>query len=146
MTAEVVDIDHGWAEAIESLVGLTSVAVTVGLRGRDGSDLVRYAAANEFGTRDGHVPERSFLRSTVDENRDRYASLLTVAARAALDGTRVETAFGRVGLVVTGDVQEQIRDLRMPPNAPSTIAKKGSDNPLIDSGRMRQSIDFEVIT
>jgi hypothetical protein len=35
--------------------------------------------------------------------------------------------------------------LDSPPNAPATVeAKFGQDNPLIDTGRLRQSIDSEV--
>ena len=30
------------------------------------------------------------------------------------------------------------------PNAPSTIRKKGSDKPLIDTGRLRQSVNYVI--
>jgi len=34
--------------------------------------------------------------------------------------------------------------LDQPPNAPSTVARKrGSTNPLIDTGQLRRSIDWE---
>ena len=31
-----------------------------------------------------------------------------------------------------------------PPNAPSTIAKKGSDRPLVDTGRLLGAIQWEI--
>ena len=46
---------------------------------------------------------------------------------------------------VAGDVRRNITKLRTPPNAPATITKKGSSNPLIDTGTMRQSVRGRVI-
>ena len=34
--------------------------------------------------------------------------------------------------------------MKTPENAPSTIAKKGSSNPLIDTGEMRSKVSHEV--
>jgi hypothetical protein len=121
---------------------LGNVAARVGVRGEDGEDLVTIAAANEFGT--ATIPERSFLRSTVDEGRAKYAKLLRQAVERMVDGVPVPLAMGVVGETLVGDVQKKIRNRIPPPNAPSTIARKGSDVPLIDTGRLRQSIDYEI--
>ena len=43
-------------------------------------------------------------------------------------------------MFVRGLVQETIKEGEFSPNAPSTIKKKGSDKPLIDTGHMRQSV------
>lgn len=131
------------SEAQRRIALVRRVDVYVGIRSEQGAELVTYAAANEFGV-PGRIPERSFLRSTADENRRRYTTELMDAAVAVLDGQDVGSAFGRVGLGAVGDVQVKIRQLRIPPNAPSTIRRKGSSNPLIDTGRMRQSIEYEV--
>ncbi|MCY1185956.1 hypothetical protein D9M73_267810 [compost metagenome] len=50
----------------------------------------------------------------------------------------------QMGNLAEGHVKQEITDLKDPPNAKSTIAKKGSDNPLIDSGHMRQSIRYVI--
>ena len=50
----------------------------------------------------------------------------------------------RIGAVVAGAIQQSIRDLRDPPNAPATIERKGSSNPLIDTGFMRLSVSWRV--
>ena len=55
-------------------------------------------------------------------------------------------ALSVLGMALVGDVQQRIRNRIPPPNAPYTIARKGSDVPLIDTGRLRQSIDFVVET
>lgn len=149
MGVTVVDRDFGYNELVESLADLDDsdgLAVLVGfLASESGDDLITYAAANEFGT--DVIPERSFLRSTVDLHRSDYESALADAAGLLVDGdrARAEAELQRLGLRAVGDVQTQIVEIRDPPNAPSTIARKGSSNPLIDTGRMRQSVSFVVV-
>ena len=43
-----------------------------------------------------------------------------------------------------GIVQKTIKEGSFVPNAPSTIRKKGSDKPLIDTGRLRQSVNYHI--
>lgn len=145
-----VDRDRGYRAL---LLGIAKLAeepyVTLGIhedvgarRDEDGATVAEYATFNEFGM---GVPERSFLRSTVDEDREEIARRLETAITDQLDGRRtVGQALERLGLWTVGRVKKKIRDLRDPPNAPRTIALKGSDNPLIDTGRMRNSIAHRV--
>lgn len=130
----------GLVEVLETVDGLS---LQVGIRGIKGSELVTRALANEFGTRT--IPERSFLRSTVDRNRERYGQLLEAASQSLPDGGDIEPALRRIGAIVVGDVQRTITELRQPPNAVSTIMRKGSANPLIDTGAMRAAIDFVIV-
>lgn len=48
------------------------------------------------------------------------------------------------GEAVSGQLRQQIVDTISPPNAPSTIARKGFDKPLVDTGHMLNSVDYEV--
>ena len=57
-----------------------------------------------------------------------------------------ERLLERVGLLTAARIQQEITDLRQPPNSPATIAAKGSSNPLIDTGKLRQSVSYEVIS
>ena len=58
----------------------------------------------------------------------------------------VDDLLEGVGLVAAGKVKEYITELKDPPNARSTIRKKGSDNPLIDTGAFRASVTSKVTT
>lgn len=49
-----------------------------------------------------------------------------------------------LGLEAKGKMQEFARDLSSPPNSPFTVEQKGSSNPLVDSGNLIGSIDYEV--
>jgi hypothetical protein len=129
-----------------------------GLRKADGTvtnsdaTIAEIATWNEFGvtveTDDGDqvkIPERSFLRSTMDENVERYTDLMGRQLGQVIDGEQTpKGAFKILGAAGVRDVQMKIRKGVAPANAPSTIARKGSSKPLIDTGRMRQSIDYQV--
>lgn len=140
----VEDVDLGMDRLIADLLGLGVAEVYVGVRSGPEGDLATIAAANEFGTSDGHVPERSFLRSTVDEKRGEYAEDLAKVVDDIIDGRGARPGLSRIGVRAKADVQRKIRALRTPPNAASTVKQKGSSNPLIDTGRLRQSIDYEL--
>ena len=113
------------------------------------SEIVKYASKNEFGDltpEDGGapVPERSFMRSTFDASVDKWGRRVASAhkqdtAAGVLQGLEL------VGVIAVGDVVATINSSVPPPNAPSTIERKGSSGTLIDSGRMKQSIHHELI-
>ena len=147
----VIDRDMGYRDLLAAFATLADEPyVTVGIHedvggykaADDGATVAEYATYNEFGM---GVPERSFLRSTVDQEQDEIAARLTQAITDQIDGRRpMRQGLSRLGAYTVGRVKMTIRDLDTPPNAPATIAKKDSDNPLVDSARMRSSVDFEV--
>lgn len=144
--SKVVDIDRGYAELFQSLRSMSNVQVVVGVKSDGGDpDIADVAFWNEFGTDDGHVPERSFLRSTLDENRDKYAKLMSDAVRKVTRGAKTLNAYRLVGRRIVFDVQRKISSGVSPPNAPSTLARKRGTTPLVDTGALRSAVDFEVI-
>ncbi|RTY63036.1 hypothetical protein [Pseudomonas veronii] len=60
------------------------------------------------------------------------------------EGKSMDQILETVGVVAAGAVKVYMTELKTPPNAASTIRKKGSSNPLIDSGAMRQSVTHKV--
>ncbi len=58
-------------------------------------------------------------------------------------GQTLDETLDQIGAFAAGATQQYITDLKTPPNAPSTIAQKGSDNPLIDTGSMRASVTWK---
>lgn len=52
--------------------------------------------------------------------------------------------LSRLGVLAQGDIQMEITALSSPPNTPSTIARKGSSNPLIDTGAMRGAVTWKL--
>lgn len=85
------------------------------------------------------IPPRPWLDVGVLSGADEYEKALQDLQPATLtDALRV------VGVEAVGAVKDYMNELRDPPNAKSTVAKKGSSNPLIDSGEMRNSVNFVV--
>ncbi len=104
------------------------------------------AAVNEFGSRDGHIPERSFMRTTFDENRIRNIAFAKQQLSDVITGKRtVLIAMDRLGIKFRDDIKLKITEIKTPPNALGTIEDKGFDNPLINTGTMRSRVTFKKI-
>lgn len=93
-----------------------------------------------------NIPERSFVRSTFDEKNDEWMDflerLIEKLCNLEIDA---QTVFNRLGGKIVGDIQEKIRDIRTPPNAPLTVENKGSDNPLIVDGSLRRRVTWKLV-
>lgn len=105
--------------------------------------VAQVAMMNEFGTET--APERSFIRSTMSAIRKKLKLTIKKLSRKIVDGKiDKHAALGLVGEFVITHIKDTITDGVPPPNAPSTVKAKGSDHTLIDTGQMRDSLDYEV--
>lgn len=114
---------------------------------------IEKAVWNEFGTRGGAsgggwggpVPERPFMQNAMADNRGKYRDGMATAARKILIGdASMGSTLSKLGIMAQGDIQGEITSLSSPPNSPVTIALKGSSNPLIDTGAMRQAVTWQI--
>lgn len=103
--------------------------------------MAQLGAVQHFGSEDGRIPARPWLDTGVESGTQ---EILDTIRSAAGKGLPLDAVLEQVGVVAAGAVQEYMTDLRTPPNAPSTIERKGSDSPLIDTGAMRQSVSYAV--
>jgi hypothetical protein len=108
----------------------------------DGTDICDIAAWNELGT--VHIPARPFLRMSVDDNVSKINSFLQEKKQDILNGATAEQILEDIGIFQKDLIQEKITDGSFTPNAESTIKKKGSSKPLIDTGGMRKSVNYEI--
>lgn len=94
------------------------------------------------------VPPRPVLEPSIEANKEPIAKQLQQATVAALDGNTQEAdnALHRAGIVAENAAKAWFEDPanKWPPNSPKTIARKGSDSPLIDTGEMRKAITHVV--
>ena len=98
---------------------------------------------HEFGATG--IPERSFLRSTLHSDRKNILTLNKKLLKNIVNmSMKVPQALGILGNFVADKVSQKIVSIRTPPNSPETILAKGSSNPLIDSGQLKNSITWEV--
>lgn len=101
-----------------------------------------YAELGVTGPHKINIPARPWLKPGVESGNTEYVKIIE---RTLADGGTPEQALNKVGVVAVGKVKKYMTDLKSPPNAKSTIKKKGSANPLIDSGAMRASVDYSVV-
>ena len=95
-----------------------------------------------------HIPPRPVLEPSIEANKEPIAKQLQQATVAALDGDSVgvDHALHRAGFVAENAAKGWFEkpENGWPPNSPRTIAAKGSDSPLIDTGEMRKAITHVV--
>lgn len=124
--------------------------VKVGLpAGKAGSDLVSIAIWNHYGTRGGGwggpIRARPFLMQAIRGNRKKYLEFLRSSSSGLIRGeSSLGSVLAKLGAMAQGDIQKEITSGSFAPNSPVTIALKGSSRPLIDTGRLRNSITWEI--
>lgn len=133
--------------------------VKVGILGEtnqrnDGLTNAQIGFANEFGKMTGYprIPARSFIRTPLNlhfrEKLKEKESLTGKELEKAIRTGQAEKFAQKVGMVAEETIQEAFETHgygEWEPNAPRTIAEKGSDSPLIDTGQLRRSITSKVI-
>lgn len=91
-----------------------------------------------------HIPPRPVLEPSVEANKDRIGKQLAKASTAAIQGddAKRDLFLERAGQVAENAAKRWFENPEngWPPNSPVTIARKGSDKPLIDTGEMRKAI------
>jgi hypothetical protein len=96
------------------------------------------------------IPARPVIEPAIlaPDNKASISEELKQAAKAALDGKpqAMKQFLKRAGLDAQNRVRKWFVDPRnhWAPNAPSTIRRKGSDKPLIDTGQLRAAITYVV--
>ena len=149
--SRVTVLDKGLGRLRERLAKIgRGYTLTVGIHAAEGgaeatgskATLLEVAVINEYGL---GVPERSFIRDWADLNESKHQDDLRKIGIAVLRGDyTVDVGLGRLGALYQGEVQARISAGIPPPNAPSTIARKGSSTPLIHTGQLRSAILWKV--
>lgn len=89
-----------------------------------------------------NIPARPYFRPMVAEHKDEWPGQLAVLLKAADYDANV--ALAQMGELIAGQLRTSILAVSSPALAASTIAAKGNSKPLIESGHMLNSIDFEI--
>lgn len=113
--------------------------------------MAKLAAIHEYGGVGHHgnvsftIPERSFIRSAMDENAKAFKKLLTKLTKQVVDGhSTKKKAIGVLCEVAKGYIQNKISSNVPPPLADSTVKAKGSSKTLIDTGQLRDGVEWEI--
>ena len=126
--------------------GTVKIGFLEGSTDTDGMSLPLKAALNEFGHEHNGVvtPPRPFMRQMVAAKADEWPG--AIAGLLKSTNYDVDATLTKTGAGVAKQLKETILDFWDPPLSPVTIAKKGSDKPLIETGDMINGVSFEVKT
>lgn len=150
MPVIIQDKDLGYRRFVLDMEELRGRSVRVGIwdesTGEGGTSVLDYAIYNEFGT--SRIPARPFMATTYDNFNAKTVKFVDFLSGKIIDGKITpDHALKVLGEEYQKNIQKTIRDAKSwaEPNADSTIAIKGSSSPLIDTGRMINSVKYEVL-
>jgi hypothetical protein len=168
----IIDKDLGLKDILKEMEKLKSMCVKVGLPEGSGEheddtgqkvSIAHYAALNELGVinKDGsgwRIPPRPFIKNTADGKREKIQEAIDKNLGLVLQGKAdAKTALGRLGEAAVKLTKDTIKEGPWTPNSEVTIhgtkpgkdgkkfiKGKGSTKPLIDTGTMKNSIQYVI--
>jgi len=122
-------------------------------KGSFGSKVIDIAIIHEFGAHGAGkrhnvmIPERSFLRSTFDRTVNARNEIVKgLIGKILIGSMTVERALDQMGVRGVSDIKTTIqKSIGIKPLNPSTIKAKGSSVPLIDTGQLINSIQYQKV-
>ena len=173
VTTNIKDLSLGKKAVAELVKRMGGAEVSIGVLSTaqpypDGTTVAEVALWNEFGTRS--IPERSFLRSAVDDNGDKIDRWIKEMWQDAIHSTWIETRVNfpklrkgleSIGFKVKELVQTKIQSNVPPPygsgkhgNSSKEVAKRQEekrkrgavrgDTTLIETGHLLKSISWRA--
>lgn len=89
------------------------------------------------------IPARPFMQQTIDNNSKTWGKLISkLLPENELD---IKKTFNQLGQVITNNITETIEEDDFIANSARTIVIKGTSTPLVDTGNMAKSVNWEVI-
>lgn len=154
MSSKIRDTDKGYQKTLSVFKNL-GLSISVGVLGppaeaahRDQKGQAQaitvgeVAAIHELGL---GVPERSWLRAWFEANhRTVIADIKAGMVQIAQGRLTPEALLEVLGQKYVGEIRKRTQAGIDPPLAQSTIDRKGSSTPLIDTGQLWSAITYEV--
>lgn len=94
-----------------------------------------------YGTKDGRIPSRNvldFVNKYVQDNKKKYVNIYLKHK------DDVKVSGNIIGTDINNKHKALIYGFKSPSNAPSTVKRKGFNDPLIDTGTLVKSIAFSI--
>lgn len=89
------------------------------------------------------IPPRPFMDMTFKNNYRKWEKTLQQILKK--NNYDIEKSLSLMGEIIKSDIQLTIESGNFTPNSPLTVKAKGTNSPLINTGNMRDSIEYEVI-
>lgn len=96
-------------------------------------------------TKPSYIPPRPMLERASKKHGKEWQEKARALMRDVIAGQLTpKQALQQLGAVITADIKDAIAHGAYTPNSPLTVKKKGKNTPLIDTGKLRDSVDFKA--
>lgn len=108
----------------------------------DGTSVAMVAAIQEYGAPKRNIPPRPFFRDMIAAKSPEWPG--AVAGLLKANDYDAAKTLAQTGEAIKGQLQQSIATFSGTPLAPATVAAKGSDKELVDTGHMLASVGYIV--
>ncbi|KOQ69981.1 hypothetical protein [Stenotrophomonas maltophilia] len=149
MAAITKSSGDGLAQYLKQVDALDGRGVKVGIQSdagsHEGTSILDIAIYNELGTAD--IPARPFIRDFAQKKERTLGAVMDRMAAKVTQGVAVDAALSDLGQFAQDQQQAHVRASKSwaVPNAPSTVAQKGSDVPLVNHSVLVNAIRWEKV-
>lgn len=105
-------------------------------------NLSNFATTHDVPAHTVTIPARPYFRHMIEAKSPDWGAAMAKNLKAT--NFDANATLARMGEGIKGQLQQSIRDFDEVPLARSTIARKGNDKQLIETGHMVNSADYEV--
>lgn len=131
---------------LQKIEELSKVRISVGLPEKADPRLHFILRIQEHGSPINNIPPRKVITPALHlpETRRAMAQAMAAAVQAAWQGADPIPALEQAGQIGADGIRAYIDSHIPPPNSPATVARKGFDLPLYDTGTLYRAFDYEV--
>lgn len=135
-------IENGLGRGAHVRVGfLEDATYPATAEGASALPVAQVAFWNQYGTI--HSPARPFITDMIQRKSPRWGVSLGNILRK--NNFNAERSLALMGEGIKGQLVQSIVNWSEPPNAPSTVERKGFNKPLIDTALMSRSVSYQVL-
>ena len=134
-------------DRLKSLKKLSKAIIKVGLLEDTDPFLKFILRIQEHGSPINNIPPRKVITPALNQPETRKAMVQAMAnaVQEAWGGKDPSLFLKKAGQTGADGIRAYIDSHIPPPNSPATIARKGFDLPLYDTGTLYRAFDYEVI-
>lgn len=148
----VVKDDKMWEKIKKDLLAASKVGeLEVGFWPEDRygpeNDNLPVAQVAKWNNEGEGVPKRGFFTQTLTapiERKEKNAFFFASIDRIVTGKSSFLEEYNFIGKTLANELKQSIITWSIPPNAPLTIELKGFNNPLIETGLMRDSVKYKI--
>lgn len=146
---KIIEKTNSLQEMKKLFSALSKLKVEVGFFGgeknnKDELTLATVAKINEYGSLNGKIPARPFMRMTLSRHNQFRGELKSALKKSVYDISNLSESFTQFGINAMQEIQREFTIGEFIENSFFTIKKKKSSRPLMNMGQLRRSVSWRL--